>query len=205
VIEALTDNFEKATGLSELMYGQSATQMRSAQEASVKQGQLNIRPDDMANRVEDAMQEVAKLEAIAIRWHVGPQDIAPIAGQAFAFYWGQLVTAQDPYAMCHQLEYSIEAGSTRKPNKDRDQANMSTMMQNFGQMFFQYAGSTGNVGPFNQMMKDWGKANDKDTSGYMLSPPPPPPPPPAAPGASKGSPPQAGSPPPQQQPQAMAA
>lgn len=199
VIEALTDNFEKATGLSELMYGQSNVQMRSAQEASVKAGQLNVRPDDMASRMEDTMAEVAKLEAIAIRRHVMPQDVAPIAGQTFAFYWGQLVTAQDPYSMAHQIEYAIEAGSTRKPNKDRDQANMTQMMQNFGQMFYLYAGQSGNVTPFNTMMKDWGKANDKDTSGYMLSPPPPPPPPPEQAGEKKkGNSPQSGSPTPPQ-------
>lgn len=213
VIEAVTVNFEKATGLSELMYGSTSTQMRSAQEANVKAGQLAIRPDDMANRVEDTMSEVAKLEAIAIRWHIAPQDVAPLAGQAFAFYWGQLITAADPYAMCHQLEYGIEAGSTKKPNKDRDQANMTQATQTFSQLFFQYASVTGNTQPFNALVSDWCKANDMDASRYTLNPPPPPPPPPGAdkPGAGKDKKPaeanpHAGAPvQPQQPPQPQAA
>jgi hypothetical protein len=198
VIDALTDVFEKSTGLSELMYGSSSTQMRSAQEAQVKAGQISIRPDDMANRVEDAMSDVAKLEAIAIRWHIGPKEVAPLAGQTFAFYWGQLVTASDPYAMCHQLEYGIEAGSTKKPNKDRDQANMTQAIQTLAQPFFQ-AASAGQVGPFNALVADWAKANDVDASRYLLQPPAPPPPPPGGPAQQGGQQPPQQSPPPQPQ------
>jgi hypothetical protein len=169
VIEAVTSNFEKATGLSELMYGESQTQMRSAQEANVKAGQLQIRPDDMAARVEDAMSNVAKLEAIAVRWHIGPQDVLPLAGQAFAFYWGQLITAQDPYAMCHQLEYGIEAGSTKKPNKDRDQGNVQALMATpLMQTFIQVWQMSGDPTQINTMIQKWGKANDEDVQGLLF-------------------------------------
>jgi hypothetical protein len=199
VIDALTDTFEKATGLSELMYGSTSTQMRSAQEAQVKAGQISIRPDDMANKVEDCMAEVAKLEAIAVRWHIGPNEVQPLAGQAFAFYWGQLITQSDPYAMAHQLEYGIEAGSTKKPNKDRDQANMTQAVQTFSQPLFQIA-TLGQVGPFNALVSDWCKANDLDASRYMLAPPAPPPMPGQNPSPQEGG---AAAPP--QNPQQQAA
>ena len=51
---------------------------------------------------------------------------------------------------------------------------MTTFMQQFGQLFSQWAGM-GNPQPFNTMMEDWGRANDKDVSKYMLAPMMPPP------------------------------
>jgi len=98
-----------------------------------------------------------------------------------AQYWGQLVVASDPTEILHQLEYRIEAGSTRKPNKDRDIANMGQALQVEMPLLIQWAQQTGDVNPVNALLTDWAKSIDLDNEKYLLKPPPPPPPQPAPP------------------------
>lgn len=172
LIEIVMHNFEKRTGLSELMYGMSATQMRSAEEASLKGNQLQIRPDDMTAKVEEAMSEVALNEAIAISWHLKREDIEPVMGKANALYWERLVSTKSLSELAHSLQYRIEAGSAKKPNKERDAQNISQAMQNLLQPFFEAAAS-GQVDPFNHLLADWCKSVGLDPKGYMLQPPPP--------------------------------
>lgn len=187
VIEGVTKNFEQRTGLSELMYGMSSRQMRSAEEAQVKGDQINVRPDDMANKVEDFMTGIARKEALAARWHLQAEDVAPILGQVGAMFWNQFVVPSDPAEILHQLEYRIEANSARKPNQARDSANLQQAMQVLLAPFFQYAGATGNVDPVNTLVSEWGKSVDMDTKGMMLAPPPPPPEPEAKGPPSQGA------------------
>ena len=177
VVQAVEKNFAQRTGLSELMYGASAHQYRSATEANAKQTQVSIRPDDMAGLVEEAMTEVARKEALTARWHLQSKDVVPVMGPIGAQLWEQLVISSDPAEVLYQLEYRIEAGSARKPNKGRDAANLQQAMQTLFQPFYSYATSTGDVGPVNKLISDWSKSIDLDPEGYMLQPPPPPPPP----------------------------
>jgi hypothetical protein len=194
VIQLVEKNFERRTGLSELMYGQTATQLRSATEADVKQSQMTVRPDDMANKVEDAMSDVARKEALAARWHLDQNDVEPILGAAGAQLWMQYVMPSDPAEIIHSLEYRIEAGSTRKPNKARDAANMAQAMQTIGPQLWQHAQATGDVGPYNKLIIDWAKSVDLDPTGYTITAPPPPqapmPAPPPGPPARNNAPPQ---------------
>lgn len=175
VVQAVERNFAQRTGLSELMYGQTSHQYRSATEAETKRSQLNIRPDDMASLVEEAMTEVARKEALAARWHLKPSDVAPVMGPIGSQLWQQLVESSDPAEVLYQLEYRIEAGSARKPNKDRDAANIQQAMQILFQPFYNYGTMTGDMNPLNKLITDWARSIDMDPEGYMLQPPPPPP------------------------------
>ncbi len=197
-IEAVEMNFEKRVGLTELMYGMSAKQMRSAEEANVKDQQIQARPDDMASRVEDAMTIVARKEAIAARWHITVQDVLPCMGPVGAAMWAQYVMAAEISTVTHELEYRIEAGSAKKPNKDRDAANMAQAMQTLFQPMLQFAMQTGDFTAINKLIADWAKSIDLDPEGYLFKPPPPPPPMPPGPGGP-GGPPAAGGAPPSQQ------
>ncbi len=182
VIQGVQENFEKRTGLTELAFGMSGQQDRSAAESNAKQSQMNVRPDDMANKVEDAMTECARKEALAARWFVKGPDVQPIFGPIGAQWWDSLIVNSNPAEIIHQLEYRIEAGSSKKPNKQLDVANMQSAMQSLLPFFEQYASSTGNVAPFNALVTGWAKSLDMDPSGFLL-PQPPPPAPVAAPAA----------------------
>lgn len=178
VVQAVERNFAQRTGLSELMYGQTSHQYRSAAEAETKRSQLNIRPDDMASLVEEAMTEVARKEALACRWHLEAKDISPVMGPIGAQLWTELVESSDPAEVLYQLEYRIEAGSARKPNKDRDAANLQQAMQIILNPLFTYGSTYGDWAPFNKLIHDWARSIDLDPEGYALTAQPLPPPPP---------------------------
>jgi len=204
MVEAVEANFEKRVGLTELMYGMSEKQMRSAAEAQSKANQLQVRPDDMANKVEDWMSDVARKEALAARWHLTGKDVAPILGQFGAQLWQQLLETSTMSEVLHELEYRIEANSARKPNKDRDAQNMQQAMQALFGPMMQYASATGDFQAINKLIGDWAKSIDLDATGYLFKPPPPPPPmaapPPGAPPPNGAARPPAGAARPQPQP-----
>lgn len=195
VIEAVTVNFERRTGLTELAYGLTDTQIRSAQEANVKGNAVNVRPDDMANKVEDAMSEIARKEALAARWHLTGQDVSGPLGPTGAQWWDKLVTPANPSEVIHSLEFRVEANSAKKPNKAQDLANIQQVMQTLFKPFWEYGAQTGNVNPINNVIAAWAKSMDMDPAQFLLPQPPPPPQQAAGPG---GHPPP-GHPPQQQQ------
>jgi hypothetical protein len=178
VIEWVTHLFEQRTGLSELMYGESAHQYRSAEEANVKGQQLHTRTDDMVNKTEDWMSQVARMEALCARWELDPQkDIAPIGGPVYAQWWQQFITPSDPTEILHQIEYRIEANSARKPNRDKDMADADSAMQQLFPVLVEIAKS-GQTGPANALITKWAESHQWDASQFILPGPPPPPPPP---------------------------
>jgi len=174
VVQGVTQNFERRVGLTELMYGLSGRQYRSAQEAQVKSDAVSVRPDDMANQVEDAMTHLARNEAFCARWHLRGQDVQGVLGPVGAQQWEQLVVPSDPASILYALEYRIEANSARKPNKQMDVDNMQQAVQQLFAPLWAYAQQTADVNPLNALISDWAKSIDLDPSRYLLSPPPPP-------------------------------
>jgi hypothetical protein len=192
VLEIIERWFDQRTGLTELMYGQSSRQYRSAAEAEIKKDQANIRPEDMANKVEDWQSLVARREAFASRWHLQGNDVMPFLGKPGAALWQMLVVNQDPGTMLYDLQYRIEAGSIRKPNRSRDAENATALMQNVMPLAVQYFQMTGNIDPINQILTLWKKSMDIDQSIVNFPPLMMPPLPPGGPPA--GGPPQPGGP-----------
>lgn len=179
VIKMITTLFEQRTGLNELMYGETAHAYRSAAESEVKESQLHIRPDDMVNKVEDWMGQEARMEALMERWLLDPQrDIEPVMGQIGAQWWQQFITPTDPTEILHQLEYRIEANSSKKPNKDKDMADADQAMQQLFQPLSTVAIQHGTVDPINALITVWSGAHGWDAGAFLFPPPPPPPPPP---------------------------
>ncbi len=195
IIAAVTDMFDKRVGLTELVYGQTRNQLRSASEAQVKQDNMSIRPDDMSNAVEDWMSACARKEAMAARWLLQARDVAPVLGPLGAEAWNMHLNAaggDQVGAIAREFDYRIESGSARKPNKMYRQEQMQNALQVLGPVL-QGLIPMGMVGPYNALLSDWADSLDLDASPYMLPPPPPPPPPAAAPGPD-GPPPPAGDP-----------
>lgn len=184
VISAMEANFDKRVGLNELMYGDGGeTQMRSAQEASIRNQNAGVRPDDMAKQVEAWMSAVAVNEAMCARYHLTGKDVFPVLGTLGASLWDQFVASQDLNDITRQLDYRIEAGSMKKPNKDTELANMNEGMQTLLPVFQAYGQVTGDMTPLNNLIADWAKARDINPARYqMQSMAPPAPVGPAAPG-----------------------
>jgi hypothetical protein len=195
IIEAVEENFEKRVGLNEVFYGKSKKQDRSATESDIKSQTMNIRPDDMKERVDSWMTEAARKEGLAARALLSAKDVLPALGLTASALWALHVSSADP-AIFRELEYRIEAGSTAKPNRDRDMANADSSMQTLMPIFNQFAQGTGQLGPINALIGFWAKSRDIPPGPFML-PSPPPPVPGAAPpaGPPPPSPPHPGPPP----------
>lgn len=186
VIDAISQQFEKRVGLTELAYGMSSRQDRSATESATKRDQMNVRPDDMANKVEDWMTEVARKEAIAARFLLTGQDVQGICGPMGAMLWDQFITPSNPAELLYSLEYRIEAGSVRKPNRDRDAQNAKDLFQSMGPFYQNVALTTGMTSPWNALVTKYCEANDIKPDGLLLPNIPMPAPP--APGGEPTSP-----------------
>jgi hypothetical protein len=185
IMQAVSEMFDKRVGLTELVYGMTRNQFRSAAEAQVKSEQISVRPDDMANVLEDAMSCLSRKEALAARWLLQPQDVAPILGPIGAQVWQTLVQEIDVHGLAREFDYRIEAGSARKPNKAGRVEQMNLAMQNLGPIL-QGLIPMGQVAPMNALLSDWCKSLDLDPKPYMIPEPPPPPPPGPLPGPPAG-------------------
>lgn len=194
MIAAVWDLFEKRTGLNELLYGMQTTQSRSAADVLTRNQNANIRIDDLAGATEEAVMRCGRNEAIAMRWLLTGQDVAPAVGQQGAAFWDHYIANSEIEAVVREYEYRIEAGSIRRPNQQAKIDQMNQAVQVFGPVLQQVAMAWGQVGPLNALMQDWCKANlVQSPERYLIQPPPPPPmmAPPGQPGPS--------GPPPQQQ------
>jgi len=176
VLQTLEVSFEKRTGLSELMYGMQQTQDRSATETKTKENFVNVRPDDMAEKVEEAMTDAFRKLALMLRWHYKGADVAQIFGPIIGQLWTQFVETADIEELLHSLEYRIEAGSTRKPNKQKDQQDAKDCLQTMMPVISQLA-TSGAIEPYNALITFWANAFDIDVNGFLLPKPPEPPPP----------------------------
>jgi hypothetical protein len=201
VLQAVSDQFDKRVGLTELVYGMTRNQFRSAAEAQVKSEQISVRPDDMANALEDAMGEIARKEAMAARWLLQDRDVENVLGPLGAIAWQQGVQELKLHQIAREFEYRIEAGSARKPNKASKVEQMQMALQTLGPVL-QGLMQQGIVDPWNALVTDWAKSLDIDPTNYLVPPPPPPPPAPAAPPGMEqvASEPGGGGPPPDQPP-----
>ena len=110
---------------------------------------------------------------MALRWRTPSASIASIVREPyqpempgpFAMMWDQLVSRPLNYedeasneAVVREYEYSVTAGSARKPNRERDQANMTLAAQTYLPIFQGYWQMTGDPTPLNNFSGEFAKA-----------------------------------------------
>jgi hypothetical protein len=173
IISAVSDLFAQRTGLTELAYGYTRSQFRSAAEANIKNENIAVRPDNMANELEDTMSLLSRREALAARWLLEPQDVVPVLGPLGAAAWGQHVMQRDIVGLTRDFLYRVEAGSARKPNKATRVEQMQLAVQTLGPILSSLVGA-GVVDPFNALIKDWADSLDIDPGPYLVPQPQPP-------------------------------
>lgn len=189
IVEAVAQEFDKRVGLSDLMYGEVSSQSRSATDANMRGNNARIRPEDMATITDASMTEIACKEAFAAYWGLDGQAVRPIVGQIGAQAWDGVIRQMDPETFAREYEYRIEAGSSRRPNKDTRVQQMNQAMQVLGQYLMPFA-QMGQVAPMNALISDWCHALDIEPDQYLIAPPPPPMPPPGPDGQPPQGPPQ---------------
>jgi hypothetical protein len=176
-MEAVSANIDKRLGLNEVLYGPdpAATQPRSAAESNLRNQAAGIRPTDMAHQVEAWQAVIAAKEAFCSRYLLASQDVSVCLGPLASVAWEQFVFTLDMSEAFHALEYRIESGSTLRPNKEYAVRQMTEAMQTLAPLFQTYAQSTGDLRPLNNLIDDFCKSRDLDSSRYQLLAAPQPP------------------------------
>ena len=180
VVTMLTELFEKRVGLSELLYGMTAQQSRSAADAETKRSQMNIRPDHMAKQVEHWMEQCARQEKMVARWSIEPKDVAVVLGDTESKLWEKFITNSSVEETVREVECHVTANSVRKPNKERESANMAQVMSVAMPEFSKHADATSDTGPLNKLLEKWGKSIDQEMDDFQIGPRTPPAPGPEA-------------------------
>lgn len=167
MISEVNQAIDKRLGLTELMYGMSGRQMRSAAEAQYRQENINIRPDDMASRVEDWLSLSATREIQAMRYLGEFEDLVPIVGQTAASVFAEQILTDDVSRITRDFRYRVEAGTARKPNRDTQIAQLTDIGQ-YILPVIQQAMMSGVTRPFNAYMEALGRAMDIAVDPFLL-------------------------------------
>jgi hypothetical protein len=183
IIDRIAMLFERRVGLSELLYGMNPgnTQSRSTTDAEAKREMVSVRPEYMAGKVESWMSECADMEKMLLRLKFDAQSARPIVGDFGAMLWGQFIDNRPIEEVMREMRATVEAGSARKPNRQRDAQNMGQAMQMLFGTFDKHADVTQDTTPLNMLVKMWGDTVDLDTRDLQLGPRQPAPPPPPSP------------------------
>lgn len=198
IIQGISGLYEELSGMSELMSGKApARAMRSAQEAALVGNAMSIRPDDMAEMVEDWHSRIAQKEGFLSRIGVvSPATVAALTGEPdptamvedpvmgptqqmpgpLTQAWMALVQTDDPRKAASEMEYTVEAGSGRKRNKAKQLEDVNQAIPTLAPMFIPYFQATGNPTQVNGLIRMWAEAMDVDpTPLYFPNMPPAPP------------------------------
>ena len=162
VLAMVEKAFERATGMSELMYGTTDRQMRSAQESEDKSNFASIRPNDMRKQCYAWQDVVARKEAIAWHYHASGRDVAPLVGDFNGMVWDSLIAGTDFGVLTQELDCSVQAGSMERPDFRKDQKVAEALAQMVMPMGFQVYTATGDPSMAQAVLNLWGDMNGVD-------------------------------------------
>ncbi len=182
--------YEKNTGMDPLLYGSiGETQARSAREMDVREGHVSSRPQDFADMTESFMSGIARKEGMMTRLNVGQDEVAPLFGEPIpqeggvdeegatvepvlmgplTEAWMGLVFTKDDAVAAAELAYSIEAGSGRRKNKQKQMGDAQSLAQTIMQPALQLYMTLGNPTPWNWLMETIGDAWEVDATKAMV-------------------------------------
>lgn len=168
MVAEVNEQIDKRLGLTELLYGLSSRQLRSAAEAQYRQQNINVRPDDMASRVEDWLSLIVTREIQCLRWTANYEDVLPVLGEMASHVFATQILTQDVEAVTREFSFRIEAGSARKPNKDTRIAQLNELSQVLLPAITPLA-VNGVVRPFNALIQELGLAMEMDANQFLLT------------------------------------
>jgi len=172
----LMEDFNRRVGLNEMQYGESRTQIRVASDSRQKAEAISIRPEKMSKDVARWYSEASQLEMFLAVMHVKGKDLTHLLGEFAATQWDEAFSQMPVEQVMREMKASVEASEVRRPNKERDTANVQAMQQYMLPMLQLFAQSTTDTGPLNEMLAFMHEAMDFTGNAIELPPWSPPPP-----------------------------
>jgi len=173
IVDLVTDLFRRRTGLVDFAYGKNegGTQSRTAEDTREKARAVGTRPEHMQKKVVQWQSQVAGSEAFVTRLFITGEDVEDRYGPIGRLLWEQFIMSTNVELVVRQMQYSISASSIRRPNRDRDLANLMQVFQHWMSLIQQYGSQTGDYTPANGIMEMWGEMHDQDMEKVFIPPP----------------------------------
>ncbi len=184
IIDQVFTLFDRRVGLSEVLYGANVggVASRTATDAKGKEQKASIRPRYMRKKVDSWMGELARMEKLCAYWAgVSGESVRPLMGETGARLWDRLIVEADPEMILHEMDATTESGSTRRPDKERDQDNINQVFPALAPILDNHADLTTDTQPLNELIQAFGDSLSFDMSDIKMGPRVPPPPPPGTP------------------------
>jgi len=169
-IQMMAAAFDRRVGLSELHYGESKTQVRVAADSRQKSDAVNIRPEKMSGDVARFLTDASQLEMFLAVMHVQGVDLTHLLGGFGASQWDQYFGQMPIEQLMREAKATVEASEVRRPNKERDTANVQALQQFLLPALQQYAQSTTDTKPINQLIEMMSEAMELAGEPIQLPP-----------------------------------
>ncbi|MCP4507034.1 MAG: hypothetical protein GY826_11665 [Fuerstiella sp.] len=169
-MEVLSQNFNRRVGLSELQYGESKTQVRVAADSRQKAEAISIRPEKMSGDVARFMTEASQLEMFLAAMHMQGRHLTHLLGGFGASQWDQYFSQMPLEQLMREAKTTVEASEVRRPNKERDTANIQALQQFLMPLLQQFAQDTTNTEPINEFIGQVAEAMDMQKAPVQLPP-----------------------------------
>lgn len=151
-IQYLDNQFQMATGLDDIHYGVSQKQARVSADVNAKQAAANVRPEKMATDVHQFVVNTSTKELWLAAQYIKGQQLRTLIGDWGAMAWDTLLGSMDIDALFHEMEVWIEATDLRRPNRDKDMADLERIAPFYLPALMTYSDKTGDEKPFNAFL-----------------------------------------------------
>lgn len=176
VLELASEWFALASGLTPMQYGMKGSESndRSAEETRARARQAGVRIEWMQKSIASHQSRLASLEAFGARWYVRGNDIVPLAGQTGKFLWDSFVTTSNVELLIREMEYTVDASSLSRPDKEGDADKWLQALQILGPAYQEFALATGDFTGWNELVQAWGESIQMENPERLMMAPPQP-------------------------------
>ncbi len=176
VAQMVERSFEQVTGLLPLLFGQRKQAFRSATEFQGLESHVMNRPDEMAETARSWLAAAAKKEGQAARMLMGGDTVGRIVGEplgenashTLTDFWMSLLHTKDERLAAADLEYSLEAGTSQRKNRQKQLGDVTQLIQVVSGPLAQVGMQTGNWTQYNAMLHMMGEAMETDVDSLLL-------------------------------------
>lgn len=173
-IEFEMEQFARSSGLYDFLYAASNGIERSAEGTKAKAQASSVRPDDMAEKFAQFMSDASTMEMILAADRLKGSDVVDALGAGSDFLWDEFVGTMTDGEKWRGARVTVSATEMRKPDKQKDLADIQAVMQALMPFAQVHAQQTGDVSTINQIMEKLCDALNMETPIQFAPMTPPP-------------------------------